>query len=187
MNPAPVKTIPSEPSDADLWGRVQAGDEAAFEAFFHRYRGLAVQIARGICGEGAEDAVQAAFLSTWRNRASFDPSKGCARSWFMGAVRNRSIDALRKSNRRRLEVPAGETVVEVEDPERTEEVVFGRATARALREAIAELPTRQRQVVELRYASELSQTEIASRLGLPLGTVKGRSRAALQQLTALAV
>lgn len=174
-------------NDEDLWARVQSGDEAAFEVFFRRHRGLAVQVARRICGDGAEDAVQAAFLSTWRNRASFDPGKGCVRSWLMGAVRNRSIDVVRKTNRRKLEVPAGEAVIEVEDPTRTDEVVFGRATARALRAAIAKLPTRQRQVVELGYVSELSQTEIARTLGLPLGTVKGRRRAALEQLTATAI
>ena len=184
MNPATAKPHAQHLKDEELWARVQTGDEAAFEVLFHRHHGLAVQIARGICGDGAEDAVQAAFLSTWRNRASFDPGKGCVRSWLMGAVRNGSIDVVRKTNRRKPEVPAGEAVNEVEDPLRTDDVVLGRATTRALRAAIAKLPTRQRQVVELGYLSELSQSEIARTLGLPLGTVKGRRRAALKQLTA---
>ncbi len=187
MNPVAATPGPTHTNDEHLWARVQSGDESAFDVFYRRHRRPAVQIARRICGDGAEDAVQAAFLSTWRNRASFDPGKGCVRSWLMGAVRNRSIDVVRKNNRRRLEVPAGEAVIEVEDPLRTDEVVFGRATARALRAAIAELPTRQRQVVELGYVSELSQSEIARTLDLPLGTVKGRRRAALEQLTAIAI
>jgi RNA polymerase sigma-70 factor (ECF subfamily) len=185
VNASATATRPP-PSDKDLWAAVRAGDEAAFELFYIRHRPVAVQIARRICGEAAEDAVQAAFLSIWRSRASYSAGRGSARAWLMTTVRNRAIDVAR-ANKTRREVAAGERLPDVEDPVRTEEVALGRATSDVLRTAISQLPARQRQVVELGYIAELSQSEIARTLGLPLGTVKGRSRLALKRLAAVAV
>ena len=185
MRSRPTTRVPPQTSDEDLWAAAQQGDEAAFGHFYRRHRLLALRIAGRICGGEAEDAVQAAFLSTWRNRGSFSPAKGSARNWMLAAVRNRAIDTLRKTERRR-DNPTREGLDEVEDPVRTEEAAVERETARELRAAIAELPIRQRQVLALGYFAGLSQSEIASTLGLPLGTVKGRSRAALQGLATVA-
>lgn len=187
MKPNPSSRAKVEPSDEVLWTAVKAGDEASFASFYRRHRQHALSVSRRICGDAAEDAVQAAFLSIWRNRASYSADRGRASSWLMAAVRNRSIDVVRMKNRRQREVLGVEGLIEAEDPLRTEDVAFGRATAQSLRAAIAELPIRERQVVELGYIGELSQSEIAYTLGLPLGTVKGRSRAALQRLATVAV
>lgn len=187
MQLGPSTAASIEPSDEVLWTAVRAGDEAAFASFYRRHRQRALSIASRICGEAAEDAVQAAFLSIWRNRASYTADRGRASSWLMATVRNRSIDVVRTKNRRPREVRWTEGVNEPEDPVGTEDVVFAHATAYSLRAAIAELPIRERQVVELGYISELSQSEIALTLGLPLGTVKGRSRAALARLAAVSV
>jgi RNA polymerase sigma-70 factor (ECF subfamily) len=178
-------TATAQQSDEELWVVAQAGDEVAFERFYRRHRRLALAVAARICGDEAEDAVQAAFLSIWRNRASYSEAKGSARNWTMAVVRNRAIDAVRASQRRR-ESPVGESLAGVPDPVRTEELAVERETAHELRAAIAGLPIRQRQVLELGYFSELSQSEIAAALGLPLGTVKGRSRAALRGLSTVA-
>jgi RNA polymerase sigma factor (sigma-70 family) len=186
MIPSAASTAQTSPSDEDLWSAAQAGDAAAFERFFVRHRPLALHIARQICGEAAEDAVQAAFLSVWRARASYSVEKGSVRNWLMTTVRNRAIDVVR-SHKARREVPAGEHLPDIEDPVLTEEIALRRATSRVLRTAMAQLPDRQRQVLELGYIEELSQSEIARALGLPLGTVKGRSRLALQRLAAVAV
>ena len=126
--------------------------------------------------------MQAAFLSIWRNRAAVQRRQGPREQLADGGRAQPRDDLVRMKNRRPREVLGTDGLVEAEDPLGTEEVAFGRATAQSLRAAIAELPSRERQVVELGYIGELSQSEIALTLGLPLGTVKGRSRAALARL-----
>ncbi len=182
---AKVATATCEPTDLDLWNAAQAGDEAAFASFCRRHRSGALLIAGRICGSEAEDAVQAALLSSWRNRGSYRVGRGSVRNWFFAIVRNRAIDAVRRNDRRR-ENPTWDGFPEPTDPIRTEDLAIEHDTARELRGAVADLPERQRQVIELGYFSELTQTEIAARLGLPLGTVKGRNRAALRGLATVA-
>lgn len=175
----------AQTSDEELWRAARGGDEVAFERFYRRHHRLALRVAGGICPAEAEDAVQAAFMSAWRARDSYDPSRGSARTWMMGVVRNRAVDAVRSRQRRR-ETPTGERLDEVEDALRIEQDAVDRETARELKAAVAGLPDRQRTVVELNFFAGHSQSEIARRLGLPLGTVKGRSRAALRDLAQLA-
>ena len=172
-------------TDEELLGAAGEGDKSAFERFYRRHRRLALRVAGTICPAEAEDAVQAAFLSAWSARGSFDPARGGARNWMMGVVRNRAIDAARSRGRRR-EAPTGKDFANVADPPEIEQDAIDRETARDLNAAIAKLPDRQRRVVELNFFSGHSQSEIARDLGLPLGTVKGRSRAALRGLAGLA-
>lgn len=170
-------------SDEALWAASQNGEEDAFEQLYRRYESLSLRVAARVCGpDAAEDAVQAAFLSLWRSRASFHPSRGSLRSWILTGVRHRAIDALRERSRR----PAGQI-----DPEHQPEPstarppdveVAARETGVAVREAVAELPPAQRKVIELAYFGEYSQAEIAEELRVPLGTVKGRTRLAFQKL-----
>ncbi|CAN5408951.1 sigma-70 family RNA polymerase sigma factor [soil metagenome] len=181
-----TKSMAADPSDEVLWAAARDGSEIAFEQFFTRHRPLALRIAATICGGQAEDAVQAAFFSAWRSRKTYNSAKGGPRAWLMAVVRNRAIDDVRMIARRH-EKSETDSLVHIEDPVRTEDVAIERDTARRLREAIAELPSRQRQVLELGYFAELTQSEIAGRLGLPLGTVKGRSRLALKKMSAAAV
>jgi RNA polymerase sigma-70 factor (ECF subfamily) len=187
MNSSATTQALTDASDEVLWAAARDGSEIAFDQFFTRHRPLALRIAATICGGAeAEDAVQAAFFSAWRSRKTYDPARGSARGWLMTVVRNRAIDDVKASTRRRANLEP-EALVGVEDPVRTDDVAIERDTARRLRDAIVELPSRQRQVVELAYFGGFSQSEIAGSLGLPLGTVKGRNRLALQKMTKVAV
>lgn len=170
-------------SDEALWDAAQSGQQAAFEQLYRRHEAIARRVAARICGrDAAEDAVQAAFLSLWRNRAAFHPSRGSLRNWILGAVRNRAIDVLRDQRRRRPEQTVEEDHPEPPDTRLTDVEVATRETGTAVRDAVAELPLPQRQVIELAYFGEYSQAEIASTLRIPLGTVKGRTRLAFEKL-----
>lgn len=169
-------------SDKELWSSIQEGEPGAFEELHGRYEAVALRVARRICGQdGSEDCVQAAFLSIWRGRSSFNPSLGSLRGWILTVVRHRAIDALRERGRPFHQV-AEQLLPEPADTRLTDVEVATRETGAAVREAVAELPPAQRQVIELAYFREFTHTEIASALRIPLGTVKGRNRLALQKL-----
>jgi RNA polymerase sigma-70 factor (ECF subfamily) len=169
-------------SDEALWRAALSGDEYSFGQLYRRHEAAALRIAGRICGPAAaEDAVQAAFLSVWRSRATFDPSLGTLRSWILAVVRNRAIDSLRERKRLSGHVTQ-ENLPEQPDSHLTDVEVLTRETGAAVREAVAELPPAQRQVIELAYFREYSHSEIASALQVPLGTVKGRTRLAFEKL-----
>lgn len=178
-NPAPADI-----SDEALWDAALGGDQSAFSALYRRHAAAARWTAAKICGrEAADDAVQAAFLSLWRNRASFDCARGNLRSWILGAVRHRAIDSLRDRRRRGLQDHFdADDVPDPVDPARTDGEVAARELAQAVRDAVSALPERQRQVIELAYFRGYSQSEVASELQIPLGTVKGRTRLAFKRL-----
>ncbi len=125
--------------------------------------------------------MQAAFFSVWRSRAAFDPALGSVRSWVLTVVRNRSIDILRERRRSIQDVPDVH-LPEAADARLTENEILAREAGAEVRSAVAALPAAQRRVVELAYFGEYTQTEIASQLEVPLGTVKGRTRLALEKL-----
>jgi len=131
----------------------------------------------------AEDAVQEAFLSVWKHAAGFDPRRGSLRTWLLAAVRNRSIDQLRGRGgheRRELELaPDLPETGEASDPWREVALSLERS---AVRDALDSLPTEQRQVLELAYFGGYTQPEIAGMTRVPLGTVKGRMRLALEKM-----
>ena len=176
--------VPDE-DDHALMARVQADEPEAFGELYSRFGDGAYRVAYGVARDGsrAEDIVQEAFLSVWRHRAVYRPEAGSVRGWLMGTVRNRAIDSFRKHARhdtRRAEVeliderrPASGDVADV---------VGARDEADRLRTTLARLPAAQRDVITLAYFGELSTTEIAAELSLPLGTVKGRMRMGLQKL-----
>ncbi len=174
-------------SDDELIALARAGDTDAFEAIYDRHCTIAYSLAYRICGErgAAEDVVQNAFLALWRDRGRYDPSRGQVRSWLLGIVHNSAIDRLRRSavhDRRRA---TSEGIEErLEAPERTDELVQQREQAAEVRLALAALPEAQRRVIELAYFSGLTQTQIATKLGQPVGTVKGRMRLGLLKLQA---
>ena len=131
----------------------------------------------------AEDAVQEAFLNVWHRASTFDPDRGSVRSWLLTTVRNRCIDYLRgRGSRERREqalTPDADYAQGPSDPWREVSVSLERA---AVRDAMASLPTEQRQVVEMAYFGGYSHTEIAAMSRVPLGTVKGRMRLALEKM-----
>ncbi len=165
---------------------VHAGELRAFEVIFDRHAGVAFSLAYRMCGRRAmaEDIVQEAFLSLWRTGARYDRGRGSVRSWVLSAVHNRAVDAFRreavKGDHRMV---SDEGIAErIAAPELTDSEVERRDDAREVRRALAELPTEQRQVIELAYFGGFTHSQIADMLHLPAGTVKGRMRLGLAKM-----
>jgi RNA polymerase sigma-70 factor (ECF subfamily) len=172
-------------ADEELMTRVQDGDSRAFEVVFDRHADSAYSLAYRMCGRRttAEDIVQEAFLSLWRSGARYDASRGSVRSWVLGVVHNRAIDTFRRDTVRTGKDVSDDAAVErLSAPESTEREVQRRADAAMIRGAMGDLPTEQRQVIELAYFGGFSHSQIAEILKLPAGTVKGRMRLALTKL-----
>ncbi len=173
-------------ADEDLMTLVERKDADAFAVLYDRHGGAAYSLAHRIVGDRAvaEDVTQEAFLSVWRSGARFDATRGSVRSWTLGIVRNRAIDALR-----RLSGPApkldfdDDAVLEGQQAsELTDAEAIRRETARRVRGALGELPEEQSEVIGLAYFGGFTHSEIAEMLGMPLGTVKGRMRLGLEKI-----
>jgi RNA polymerase sigma-70 factor (ECF subfamily) len=175
-------------ADEDLMPLVERKDPAAFEIVYDRHGGAAYSLAYRIVGDRlvAEDVTQEAFLSVWRSGARFDRARGSVRTWLLGVVRNRAIDVLRREAGRAPTVSIElDTVPEQESRfEPTDAEALRREAGREVRGVLAALPEDQLKVVQLAYFGGLSHTEIAEVLGMPLGTVKGRMRLAMEKLRA---
>jgi RNA polymerase sigma-70 factor, ECF subfamily len=170
--------------DGSLMRRVVVGDLLAFRAIYDRHAAAAHGLAYRMLREraAAEDVVQEAFIALWRGRHDYRPERGSLRSWLLTITRNRAIDAIRRTCRdTRTEFVADR---DREALERTDEEAMLHLEAVGIGIALQSLPDAQRQAVELSYFGGLSQREIADRLGIPLGTVKGRLRLALNKLAA---
>jgi RNA polymerase sigma-70 factor (ECF subfamily) len=174
-----------ELADEDLMQLVRQNDPTAFQIIYERHCNAAFSLAYRMTGKRgvAEDVVQEAFLSLWRSGARYDRARGSVRTWTLGIVHNRAIDALRRGivhDRRRA---SDEGIEErFEAPENTELEVARRDESREIRQAISELPREQSQVIELAYFGGFTHTEIASMLGAPIGTIKGRMRLGLAKM-----
>ncbi|MBV9212568.1 MAG: RNA polymerase sigma factor [Actinobacteria bacterium] len=164
---------------------VAGGDAGAFEAIYDRHGGAAFSVAYRMVGNRAmaEDIVQEAFLSIWRSRLRYRRERGSVRTWILGIVHHRGIDALRRNlvhERRRTSADGIEDRQEA--PERTDVEAVRRDEARTVRRALEELPDGQGQVIELAYFGGFTHTQIAEMLEMPVGTVKGRMRLGLEKL-----
>lgn len=170
--------------DTQLMRRVQAGDSEAFGALYDRFATRAHGLARAVGRDSqADDIVQEAFLSVWRSRAVFCPERGTVLAWVMGTVRNRAVDSHRRHARHDNRRSDAEGIEErLCAPGNVEGEIAERDQAARLRRTLARLPATQRDVIALAYFGELSTTEIAAHLSLPLGTVKGRMRLGLIKL-----
>jgi RNA polymerase sigma-70 factor (ECF subfamily) len=172
-------------ADEELMGLVARNDADAFEVVLERHSDAAFSLAYRICGRRsiAEDVAQEAFLAVWRSATRYDRTRGSVRTWALGIVHNRAIDALRRSGAHDRRRASDEGIEEtLEAPERTESQAVENATSREIRGALGELPSEQRRVIELAYFGGFTHVEIASMLGTPVGTVKGRMRLGLQKL-----
>lgn len=174
-------------SDEALMRLVQRSDLAAFEELFERHWASAHRIAWAICRnpDAAEDAVQEAFLELWRDRDSYRPEAGSFKGWALTLVRHRAIDAVRREAARPRRATSRDVPTEeMPDPQSPtlEDTVIGREEAHALRASIGRLPEEQAEVIGLAFLGQLSHTEIAERLSIPPGTVKGRMRLGLEKL-----
>ena len=181
--------MPVDDEDRELVDGVRARDEASFRALFGRYAPTALSLARRVVGQQflAEEIVQEAFLAVWRNPDGYDADRGSVRSWLMGTVHHRAVDAVRREGsqrRRALDARAADLVV-VPDP--ADDVLYELGLPeerKAVRAALDDLPEEQRRVIELMYFGGLSQSTIAAGLGLPLGTVKSRTLLGMRRLRA---
>ena len=170
-------------AEAETVSRMRQGDVDALAAIYDLYGDLAFSVALRLLGDQqkAEDVTQEAFLSLWQHAGSFDVAKGSLRGWLMTIVRNRAIDVLRGRGAR-SEVPLIELAPVYGSGPDPWQAVAASLEAQAVREAMASLPVEQRQVVELAYFGGYTHREIADVVRLPLGTVKGRMRLALEKL-----
>ena len=131
----------------------------------------------------AEDAVQEAFLQAWRKAGAYRPERGKASTWLLTFVHRRAVDIVRREEHRRT-VPL-DPLPEPSESGADEEVV-ARSRREIVQDALRGLPPEQREPIELAYYGGLTQSELAERLDLPLGTVKSRMFAGLQRLRMLA-
>jgi RNA polymerase sigma-70 factor (ECF subfamily) len=163
------------------------GDPHAIELLYDQYGGVAFALAYRMLGERglAEDVVQEAFLNIWRQGAIYDAQRGSTRTWVLTIVHHRAIDQVR-SMRARIhadtEIKDAAPLVSHEDTWTS--VVQGLERDR-VRQAMASLPPEQEQVVEMIYYRGFTHQQVAERVGIPLGTVKGRLRLALEKLRQL--
>ena len=193
--------------DAVLVRAVASGSEDALAALYDRHAGAVYAAASRLTTDRqvAEEVVQETFLALWNRAGTYDPGTGSLAAWLHTIARNRTVDRLRASGRRPKLVSAASVrptdepeavalerlaasgfVVGGGDSEAGPESSLVSAELRAtLRDALAEMPESERTVIVLAYRDELSQSEIADRLGWPLGTVKTRTRRALFRLRSL--
>jgi RNA polymerase sigma-70 factor (ECF subfamily) len=174
-------------ADEDLMQLVAGGDANAFEVVYERHCTAVFSLAYRICGvrTAAEEIAQEAFLAIWRSGARYDRGRGSVRTWLLGVVHNRAIDALRRTTVHQRHQTSDEQAAErIEAPERTDVEAARREEARSMRALLDNLPGDQRRVVELAYFGGFTHDQIAQMLDLPLGTVKGRMRLALDKMRA---
>jgi RNA polymerase sigma-70 factor, ECF subfamily len=172
-------------ADEELMQLVQSGDPRAFEVIYDRHGGAAFSLAYRMVGNRAlaEDVVQEAMVSIWRSGGRYERARGSVRTWVLGIVHNRAIDALRRASvhsRRRASDEGMEERFEAR--ERTDVEAVRREEARSVRAALQALPSDQVKVIELAYYGGFTHTEIAGMLNTPVGTVKGRMRLGLEKM-----
>lgn len=200
MNPPPsrppypdsgVATSPTRiekaADDATLLRRMAEGDEQALGAFYDRWIALVHSVVLRILRQrdDVEDTVEEVFWQAWRQAGRYEASRGAVQTWLLTIARSRALDRVRALKRLReepLEGDSGEMVAQLAtegDASMDAEAAERRGIVIA---ALAELPAEQREALELGYFGGLSQSEIAERLGQPLGTIKTRMRLAMQKL-----
>jgi RNA polymerase sigma factor (sigma-70 family) len=171
-------------SDEALLALCSRADNGALGELYDRYGRVAYGLALRIVRDRtlAEDAVQEAFLAVWRSSGSFLAEQGKPSTWILTLVHRRAVDLVRREQRRR-----GEPLADVAQPagEATDEEAWLRAQRQVVQEALRKLSPEQREAIELAYYGGFTQSELAERLGQPLGTIKSRMFTGLRRLREL--
>jgi RNA polymerase sigma factor (sigma-70 family) len=172
-------------SDEALVALVGRGDEAALGELYDRVGRIAYGLALRVLRDDrlAEDAVQEAFLGVWRGAAGYRPDRGRASAWILTHVHRRAVDLVRREERRRAD-PLPPEHAGAESPS-SDDVAWLRVERERVQRALARLPDAQREAIELAYYGGFSQTELAERLGVPVGTIKSRMFSGLARLREL--
>jgi RNA polymerase sigma factor (sigma-70 family) len=175
-------------SDEALVALLERGEEVALGELYDRYGRVAYGLAlRMLRNETlAEDAVQEAFLTIWRTASRFVPERAKASTWLLTIVHRRSVDLVRREERRRTE-PLGPGAEAVSPDSSAEDVAWLRLQRERVQQALRRLPDEQREAIELAYYGGFTQSELADRLGQPLGTIKSRMFAGLGRLREILV
>ena len=173
--------------DLELHRRVLASDPVAFETLYRRYGPSAYGLGLRVTGQPvlAQDVVHEAFMALWRAPEAYDPVRGPFRTFFLSLVHHRAVDAVRREERlrRRTERALNPSALADEDvAEGVVEEAWLAVRRGEVRRALAALPQDQRDVVEMAYFRGRTQARIAEELGIPLGTVKTRTLAAMRKL-----
>ena len=171
------------PDLVSLMQRVQAGDDDAFGALYDELAGVVFGAVKRVLRDPAmsEEVTQEVFVELWRTAARFDPERASVSTWAITLARRRAVDRVRReqSQRDRIERSANQRPPE---NDLTDDEVVSSIESERVSRAVAELPAEQRMVIEMAFLQGDSHGEIAERLGLPLGTVKGRVRLGLKKL-----
>jgi RNA polymerase sigma-70 factor (ECF subfamily) len=178
---------PAHAADQVLLARVSGGDATALRALYDGCAGRAMSIAFRVLGtrSEAEEVVQETFVQVWRQAASYDASRGGAMAWIATIVRSRALDRLRSRAASDRAVARSEEDADPPTAPAPPELAAQRELRAQVMSALAALPLEQRSAIELAYYEGLSHSEIAARLGDPLGTVKTRVRLGLAKLASV--
>lgn len=173
-------------SDRKLIREVSAGNVEAFGELYDRYCDRAYRVALSVCrNDGrAQDATQEAFLSVWKSAADYRAQRGTVAAWLLTIVRYRAIDLVRRNGRHDTDLASDDWLDGCAAPDDVHDAAVKREDARRLQAALTSLPDAQQEVITLAFYGQLSHTEIATQLGLPSGTIKGRMRLGLEKLRA---
>jgi RNA polymerase sigma factor (sigma-70 family) len=172
-------------SDEALLALCERSDEVALGELYDRHGAVAYGLAFRILRNEtlAEDAVQEAFLAVWRTAGRFAPEQAAASTWLLTIVHRRAVDLVRREERRRTE-PLSEAAEPIAQ-ESAEDAAWLRLERERVQEALRQLPDEQRGAIELAYYGGFTQSELAERLGQPVGTIKSRMFAGLRRLREL--
>ena len=173
-------------SDEALVALVARGDDTALAELYDRVGRVAYGLAYRVLRDDrlAEDAVQEAFLAVWRTAARFTAERAKASTWILTLVHRRAVDLVRREERRRAE-PLDDETRDAATTDSAEEAAWLGFERDRIQAALKLLPDAQREAIELAYYGGFSQSELAERLGQPLGTIKSRMFAGLARLREL--
>ncbi len=173
--------------------RVADEDESALGQLYDRYQRAIYSLCLRVVHDppAAEEVTQEVFVRLWRSAASFEPGRGRVSTWLLRIAHNLALNEVRRRQSRPVIAPdadwelEGARLVDTRQENDPEVAAWMRERAQVIHQALAQLPTPQRQAIELAFFGGLSQAEVATALGDPLGTVKSRIRVGMQRLRAL--